>query len=306
MTRFKWNQFSQIDKFEDLQIYLDGNEYRHTNYYHYTNLQVIESILKNNEFWLSCVNRFNDKKDRKQFGDLKKQREFYSACFSTGVSENLPLWYLYSGTEGNGGRIRFTPSVAKNLVNTCTYTLHEYKNNKIGKSLLTLKNGISMNIMFKDVLYYRNYDGKVSLKYNTMTNYKFLSSKEIEENFNYFLKGLIWFYEKETRLIVQLKGEALKIVNGDAEIEYKVVLHFDDKIKNQFSIDFAPEITQIEEITNNEQYSNIKKKFLQSSKVKLSNYNGEIEMRICDDCEHKKKCNTCSFKKNTEESQCQK
>ena len=287
MARFKWNQFGEIDKFEDLQDYLKNREYRHTNYYHYTNLKNIESILKNDGFWLSCVSRFNDKKDSRQFGNLKKQREFYSLCFSTGVSENLPLWYLYSGTEGNGGRLRFTKSVAKKLVNNCTYTLHKCENETIGYPLLTLENGISMDIMFKDVLYYRKSDRKVSLKYNTMTNYKFSSLKEIEKNFNYFLKGLIWFYEKETRLVIQLKGEALKIVHGDEDTEFKVVLHFDDKTKKQFSIDFAPEITQIEEIISNPQYSKIKEKFLQSSKVKLSNYSGDIEMRICDKCIYK-------------------
>ena len=50
----------------------------------------------------------------KQFDEPKCN---YSLCFSTGVNENLALWYLYSGMNGKGGRIRFTSNKVKKVTN---------------------------------------------------------------------------------------------------------------------------------------------------------------------------------------------
>ena len=110
--KIKWNQFSKIKTIDELTGYMH-REYNHSNFFHYTKLCVIDSILEKNQIWASCVNGVNDLKDKIQFGDKVTQREYYTLCFSTGVHENLPLWYLYSGKDGKGGRIRFTSKMVK-------------------------------------------------------------------------------------------------------------------------------------------------------------------------------------------------
>lgn len=282
---YKWNEFSKINEIDDLLKYLNGREYKHSYYYHYTNLCAVNSILKNNEFWLSPICRVNDNRDKEQYGNTKQQKEFFTLCFSTGVNENLPLWYLYSGINGQGGRIRFTKASVKKLINNGVFKLITVKNNVKNKELLTLENEKTMDLQFKDILYYRIDGEKVSLKYNTMTNYNF---NELNEKiYPFFLKGLIWYYEKETRLLVHLKGEALKIIQQDPENEYRVSLFYNNAIKKQIHIDLAPEIDNLENGIND--YSEIKAKFYDSSKIHLSKYHGEIKMNLCQKCDKKDK-----------------
>lgn len=288
---YRWNEFGKLIKYNELAEYLDGREYLHTKYFHYTKLYIIESILKNNCFWLSCVDGFNDDIDKKQFGEAKQQKEYYSICFSTGINENLSLWYLYSGIDGKGGRIQMTKSVVKNLINNGDYYLYEFdeENKKLNESNpIKLKIGVDAELLFKDVIYYSEQNGKTSLKYNTMTNYKFEDLTSLKEKHNNFLKGLIWYCEKETRLVVHLIGDALKIVENNANKKYIVVLSFDDSLKKKISIDVGPEMNDLYELLSDSNYPSIKQKLLDSSKVKLSNYHGQIKMNICNKCEYRK------------------
>lgn len=288
---YKWNEFGKLTKYAELDEYLDGREYSHTNYFHYTKLSNIESILSNNYFLLSCVDGFNDRIDKEQFGDEKKQKEYYSICFSTGVNENLSLWYLYGGISGKGGRIQMTKKAVEELIKKGKYYLYEYdENNKelVKSRPIELTDGINAEFLFKDIIYYSEQDERISLKYNNMTNYIFKDLPSLKEKHKKFLKGLIWYYEKETRFVVHLTGEALKLVKNNADKKYVVVLRFDDKFKKRMNIDVAPEINSLNDLLNNPDYPNIKQKLFDSSKVKLSNYHGQINMNLCDKCEYKK------------------
>lgn len=292
--KYKWNEFGKLRNYSEIAEYLDGREYSHTKYFHYTKLDSIENILKNNSFWLSCIDGFNDLIDKKQFGDESQQKEYYSLCFSTGINENLSLWYLYGGINGKGGRIQMTKAVIKNLVKDGKYYLYEYdeKNKKlVGSSAIELTAGDNAEFLFKDVIYYSELGGKTSLKYNTMTNYKFEDLTFLKEKYNKFLKGLIWYYEKETRLVIHLKGNALEIIKDNTDKKYIVLLTFDDSLKKKINIDFGPETDDFNILLNNSNYPCIKQKFLDSSKVKLSNYHGQIEMNICGKCDFKNNSN---------------
>lgn len=119
--RVQWNNFSQIEYIKDLSDYLT-REYEHTEYNHYTDLDTIDKILKNREFFLSDVRGFNDKKDTEQF----KDKLYFSLCFATGVNENLSLWYLYSGIDGKGGCISFERKRIRQLVENAKYKLCKF------------------------------------------------------------------------------------------------------------------------------------------------------------------------------------
>lgn len=289
-SKFLWNDFGKLKNADDLKEYMYGREYGHTNYYHYTSLKNINSILKDKRMWISCVNGFNDEIDKRQFGNEDRQKEFYSICFSTGVNENLPLWYLYSGIHGKGGRISFTKNTINNLINNiAVYKLYEFKDNELSEtSDMTLEDGVTMKLSFKDVLYYHEDVSELKLKYNTMTNYSIAVDEleKIKEIMKYCMKGLIWYYEKETRLIIQLIGDAKKLINDNPEKHYKVVLDFNDNIKKRMKINLAPEVTDINEILK---YEAIKDKLIESSNVQFSTYKGEIKMKICDNCSYKNK-----------------
>jgi len=102
-----WNEFGKIESREKLDEYFDKNRpYGHGEYCYYTTKEIVNSILDKKQFWVGNVGNFNDKKTQNNL--VKKSRLFYGLCFSTGVNENLSLWYMYSGMSGKGARIRLS------------------------------------------------------------------------------------------------------------------------------------------------------------------------------------------------------
>ncbi|MCM1054755.1 MAG: hypothetical protein NC394_04445 [Bacteroides sp.] len=258
-----WSNFGKLSKASELSEYLDGREYTHGGYYHYTSLDAINNIIGNKEFWISPVTNFNDIIDQKQYKD--KERYFYSLCFSTGKSENLPLWYLYSGLEGKGGRIKLTKTNVKSLIEDSEYELCEKLDKSNNKGLtLPLKKDKNMILQFKDILYFREEENEIRIKYNTMTNYNLSSNefKKLQNNHKYFIKGLIWFYEKETRLLVELIGDAKEFVNKNSDKEFIIKLKFDENILKSLKINLAPQIVTDKILEEIRKYNNIYNFFL--------------------------------------------
>lgn len=310
--RVQWNNFSKIKSVKDLSEYLT-REYEHTEYNHYAELRIIDEILKNREFFLSDVRGFNDKKDIEQF----KDKLYFSLCFSTGVNENLSLWYLYSGIEGKGGCVSFERSTIKEFIENAKYELWKIKvlPNKLEKldKVADIENGKNARIEFADVLYFseeiqlkKREDENMALKYNTMTNYG-ISKKEFQqfkENNIGKLKNLIWYYEKETRLLIELTDEKLKKkvnecnekcyapMNDKCEIpkeNYKIVMNFSHLNAKDFHIKLAPGNIDYSEISG---YENITKYCNDTSNINLSLYKGEIDFKLKD-----KMCKNCKENK---------
>ncbi len=283
VMKYKWNEFGKINTSEKLSEYLVGRELTHTAYCHYTSLDVINSILENNSLRISNVGGFNDQKEKEQFPNLKY---FFAICFATGVNENLPLWYLYSGLSGQGGRLNFTKGQFKKIINTATYELQEIdkKSKKaIGESI-PLQINEQVKICVKDIIYYKDGNPNVSLKYNTMTNYV-ISKDEFDtyrkDNIG-FVKPLIWFYEKETRIIAELVGTAKELIDDDKT--YCIKMSIDKCIMSKVKINLAPEITNknFNDILSGKDY--ILKHIAKTSKVQLSTHSGEVEMNLCAKC----------------------
>ena len=278
------NSFDQFTSAQDLEVYLDGKEYKHGSYCHYTSLPVLENILKNKELWLGCVSDFNDCKDSDQF--ITDKRLYYSSCFSTGDNENLALWYLYSGLDGKGVRVRFTKAGIRKLIEYSTYSLCERASSKSIKCM-DLVEGKTMKTKFKDILYYRLKNSTVDLKYNTKVNHK-MPRFEFEnylENHIGFCKGLIWYYEKETRLLVELCGEAADYVKKNPDKKFIVTLGFDDNLYKRLRVDFAPEVLDImEEIKDSPA---VMEYVLKTSKAQLSCHSGTLSMDLCKKCSKK-------------------
>lgn len=303
----EWNSFSKLSTAEQLNEYFEHLNKDKKKYYHYTSLGALDAILKDKQFVISNVNRFNDKKDREQFGDENEQKRFFSLCFSRGTEENLPLWYMYSGVNGKGGRLCFKYNKIQKLVSDkldngeLRFSLYEYdyENHKtIGEKICDLQNGLNCEIKLHDVLYSRIEENKARLKFNTMTNNGVIGVDQL----NYYMdkncgfnKGLIWFYEKEERLLIEINDETAKSL--EANKQYAVICKLKDIIKF-VQITIGPEITKKEELKD---YTNISSFIFDSSSVNLSEHHGEIEMRICDKCDYKnykeKICPSCDKSK---------
>lgn len=307
--RFKWNQFGRLKNANDLEDYMH-REYEHSNYFHYTSLNSIDSILKNNEFWISPISRFNDKAEYKFFENSDKENvdKYFSLCFSTGVQENLPLWYMYAGLDGLGGRLRFTKVQIKSLIEKGTYYLALHNSSGECQNICELKED-DFEIHFKDVLYFKKNDtkeGDVALKYNTMTNYKIPTSEfeKYSANNIVFVKYIVWFYEKETRLLIKLKKSLHEIIESkggnyteyakDDKNYYLIKLSFENsyEIKKSIQITLAPEIESDKLYEKIDEYENLKKHMLKTSSISPSEYAGQIKMNLKDNL-----CKNCNKRK---------
>lgn len=281
----EWKYFPYLKNANELEEYFNARISGHKEFFHYTTLKAINSILQNKYFCVSSVDRFNDKKDREQFGDSDEQKKYYSLCFTSGVNENLSLWYLYSGINGKGGRIGFTYNKLIKMIKECRFYLTEYDYfNHIPCGNKRLLKREDMQIDFRDVLYSRNDANReyASLKYNTMTNYGNMPVTELNSyktkhiGFN---KPVIWYYEKESRLLIKLIGEAEKRIKPKKS--YAVLWELSDMYLKCMKIMCAPELTEESELKG---YEAIEKFKMNTSRIEFSKNAGDVEMNICTRC----------------------
>lgn len=301
MSDIAWRDFGKIENCQRLQKYLDGREYGHNDYCHYSTLKVLNNILASREIWLSPVSGFNDAEDSRVFKEREKEH-YYSFCIATGKNENLPLWYMYAAMDkcnkcdkcdmsgecnkadkdNKGGRIRLAKGRIKRLSKECKLALCEKIRDEKGKNIklrkiADLKKDENVELRFQDVLYYKEEAGKISLKYNTMTNY-IVSPAEFEkykeQNLGFY-KDLIWFYEKETRLLAKIDDDLIKGYDADKLV---VTLNI-ASIVNKIKIELAPDIDNVEDILQNEEYPAIKEFFISNSSLQLSEHHGKVRFR---------------------------
>ena len=289
---------------DELMKYFDVRTGGHKEFFHYTSLKAINAILGSKTIRISSADRFNDKKDKMQFGSLSEQKRYYSLCFSTGLNENLSLWYLYSGVDGKGGRISLTCKKLMKFINEGEFYLteYDYEANKAVGIKTQLKNGDSMKLTLRDILYFRNENESesVNLKYNTMTNYGNVSIDEFEKYKNKslgFTKSLIWYYEKESRLLIELIGDAVKLIEPNKD--YAILWNLTDEQIKHMKIMCAPEIENISELCR---YEHIKEFIFKTSRTNISENAGDIEMNICSKCDYEEKfCSKCKNKTGNNE-----
>lgn len=278
---------------DSLEKYMSGNS-RH--FYYYTKIKTAESILKNSSFWLTDVNGFNDTKDTEQFGEEKYCS--FSLCFSRGKKENLPMWYLYSGVDGKGCRIDLTAKKLQKLRENGKYTLIRKISEGDDKytilDRLALENGKTMDLKFKDIVYEGkpDKDGKCELKYASIKIPGFPQTEleKYKKKNRGFGKGMIWNYEKETRLLAYLKGEAAEKMREwrrdapNPKISYHVELSFDEDLLKQMKIMFAPNLNETEEKEVIVKYEGFKKFLKANSPMSLSEYAGTVRFDLCRNC----------------------
>ena len=292
-----WNSFPQISTIGELSSYFgEKRAYTHSQYFHYTDSKAMNSILEKKELWITSVKGFNDKIDKDQFAD---QQSTFALCFSTGENENLPMWYLYSGIKGDGARIRFTKTGIRTLINESTYYLVAVEGkNEIGERI-PLKRDLDFHLEYGDVLYYKtggsknNKDTFVDLKYNTMTNYRKIKKSEFDiyvKSHEGFQKGLIWYYEKETRLVLRLLGKRKEYVENKNEQKFRIILSFKDDLLSKIKVTLAPNITDegIAEICKG---TGMQALLRNSMVVSKSEFAGTVNFDLCRKCERIEKSN---------------
>lgn len=288
-----YTEFKECNTSNDFLCFFDNDElsFRHTYYYHYTSINNVSKILNSKQIRLTrlstSANDLLEKEHYAKFGN-----NIFSLCFSTGTSESLPLWYLYSGIDGCGARIGLKRRSFSQLINSPTFLLIEveskYPYNAIGEPLVLRPKDYMCQC--RDILYIgqdpQNND-IFRAKYNGQVKNGLPkdTANSLKKEYARFTKGLIWFYEKETRLQVEITNKEIL----DSEKAYAVGLKLDD-IYDEMSVRLAPEYGEIQpNLFDN--YAGIKN--WAYAKLQKSAYAGQLKMgikeKLCSECKENKK-----------------
>ncbi len=197
---------------------MSANEFATTTFWHYTKLDTVDKILEGGELHLSCMSETNDTRER----DLHEDRDMLNIiCFCNSDSEKIPMWYLYSGVDGKGAAIGFTPATLMELIRSIK-TAETDSGEK-------WKTGKEFDLMCGWV-YYRKREAPSQVKYKGKW-YSVSDSDEFKKD-NYFVKDYPWEYEKEFRIIA---------INKTEKSASKVKIKIPDSVTKKLKIRLAPE-----------------------------------------------------------------
>ena len=285
-------EFNKCNTSEEFLTFFDNDEqaFRHTNYYHYTLLENINSILKAKQIRLTQLSKTaNDLVEKGVYNELGSN--IFSVCFSTGTSECLPLWYLYSGIDGRGARLGLKKKTLCKILENPSFLLLETECTRpyrlIGEPIELKKD--DYKLLCRDILYIGRDSQKKSafrIKYNgqVVNNLPKEEADKLQTDYRRFIKGLIWFYEKETRIQVEITNQKLL----DPAKNYVIALKLDD-IYEDISIRLAPEYGEITE-EEFDKYDGIKE--WTKTKLQKSEFAGQLRMNLS-----KKLCAMCDKEK---------
>lgn len=197
---------------------MSANKFATTTFWHYTKLDTVDKILEGGELHLSCMSETNDTGEMK----LHKDADMLNIiCFCNSDSEKIPMWYLYSGVDGKGASIGFTPSTLMELIRSIkTAKTDGGEEWKMGKNFKLMCGWV----------YYRKKEAPSQVKYKGKW-YSVSGSEEFAKD-NYFIKDYPWEYEKEFRIIAKNKTE---------KSASKVRIKIPDSVMKKLKIRLAPE-----------------------------------------------------------------
>lgn len=287
---------------------IDENFGTSRRYFYYTKLKHIDTIMHEKAFLAQRVDKFNDETEGKAFEYAGEPKElYYGLCFSAANKESIPMWYLYSGPDGHGGRIEFISGKEfRQFYENATFELKK-RNPKSGmfeSCGMELTKGSDITVKAGNILYIdekeddsnskKAKDGDYNLKYGGK-NRAILSKSELEQFKKEavgFYKTDLWMYEKETRILIKLNTKIAATL--DPKVDYGISMSFGEAYK-KMKIRFAPELQSIEEgleghKTLTKLYSDSRLNIDKKGEFPIferSKSAGKIEMHICRNCEKK-------------------
>lgn len=281
-------EFKDIKSAAEINQLLTEKAWSHTEYYHYSDIKSIKGILSDKKIWISSMCFSNDVTEHDRFGD--ETYRYFQLCFSTGTTENLPLWFLYSGRNGRGMRISFPKKVISKLCSAASAELELF--NRKTEDRIKLVPEKNCKIYFQDVLYRKAEGDKYRLKYNTKVNNNFPTEEmyTVDKKNKGFIKDIIWFYEKETRLLVEVDDGVIDkdLFQNERKSPYIVELTIPDECYKDIGITFSPvygekDTGEIDEILSDSAFVNFNRAKL------LSEFAGMVQIDLCKQC-----CERCN------------
>lgn len=206
------NQFNILNgDIDGLNNFIKQHTYEHHDYYHYTSAENAEKILESGELWLSDISSgfSNDKVEAAK----AKANEHFAISFSHELTDNLAMWYLYSGEDQLGVRIGLENGDFRRIFIKKNFDLYvRDADDGVQVKVVDINDwGTHANdwdIRVQDVLYRQDLgsavSGKVLFYYEEVQNADFSISDwtDFEKDNRFFIKQSIWKNELETKVII--------------------------------------------------------------------------------------------------------
>ncbi|MBQ6214156.1 MAG: hypothetical protein IJJ67_01880 [Oscillospiraceae bacterium] len=210
------------------------NALNHKNYKLYMPMDRALSFLLSGYLYLSIGEKWLDDEDHKQMENTSS----YGRCFVCSTMENIAFWQLYGGYKGeNGAMLNFPGSIIKNLVKTESAELGKYEKN-IFKAYKDIYSGKDFDSFMTDIVYTQDVKGKKGedeCRLSLWDEHKTVSKALVSDE-RIYKKNYIWQNEKESRYIIQLKGEAATCAKDEKLGIIRVAIS--EKDKNQMKKNF--------------------------------------------------------------------
>lgn len=84
------------------------------NFWHYTSFERAQQILKGGSFWVSKFSTMNDLAETNMHANADS---VYCLCFCNANSESIPMWYMYSGIDGQGVALGLKSTIMLDFIN---------------------------------------------------------------------------------------------------------------------------------------------------------------------------------------------
>lgn len=243
-----------------LELNCKSTNFSSSDFWHYTNVNAVSSILNSNSFYVSSFANMNDKLEQELHKEDKDK--VHALCFCNSKTEKIPMWYLYAGLSGKGAAIGFTPATMLEFMKSIN------KVKVLGTGVELIKD-IDFELRFGWVFYRDNCRVNYKRKWFELQN----KDKIFFEKNNYFIKEYPWEYEKEFRLV---------FVNKTDIPAEKLIVEFPKEIINKIKIKMAPEVERerLEKIIYN--LEGFKKYFTEkllysNLKIQMSLYKNNFE-----------------------------
>ena len=207
-------KFESLRDEEELATFLSERGCRHQGYYHYTDTDVLESMLKSGRLHFSRADQMNDWEELEQGGDVEKWKRIYIMSFVYGSNESVAMWANYAQHLPSAIRIQIAAKSIKRLLKVLNsrkdfkiYRVEEIEKKDSEKKY----NYIPLQIQgihadLRDIVYQQenalwwNENHLPVRRLWTENRSEIRTRRELIG----FVKHFAWHHENETRLVLEL------------------------------------------------------------------------------------------------------
>ena len=244
----------------------------HRYYYHYTNWDSLEKIMKNGTFLLTRGNctSINDQHEAYAKGSIKEWNKTFISSFSFGESENMAMWGLYGIPWEDAVRICIPNKQMKLWIESID-RVGVWMHNQI-KGFIN-----DADISLNDIVYVsgesRSHDLKLTHagKSMSISNLPNLWGMDHNPQMTGYVKSYAWQYENEVRLRIHLRR--------DEGIE-KLCVKIPQEVLEKITITTGPSFEWKD--------SELRKQLSEAGRINESDYHNLVKLRsLCSMCEHR-------------------